>query len=72
MEQRGNLYVFEGPDGVGKSTLSKWFAKRLRGSGRRCHLMAFPGKEAGTLGKLIYAIHHKPKAFGIRSIFHPS
>jgi thymidylate kinase len=33
MLKRGQLYVFEGPDGVGKSTLSKGIADRLNATG---------------------------------------
>ena len=30
--------------------------------------MTFPGKEAGTIGRLIYDLHHAPQMFGIGEI----
>src|SRR3990172_5906938 len=64
----GNLYVFEGADGVGKSELSRRFFEHLTRSGIECEYLAFPGKDAGTLGKLIYDIHHESGRFGIHAI----
>ncbi len=66
--RRGNLYVFEGADGVGKSEISRRFFENLTRSGIKCEYLAFPGKDAGTLGKLIYDIHHKSGQFGIHVI----
>ncbi|MHB8256606.1 MAG: nucleotide kinase domain-containing protein [Acidiferrobacterales bacterium] len=66
--RRGNLYVFEGADGVGKSELSRRFFEHLTTSGVDCEYLAFPGKDAGTLGKLIYDIHHESERFGIHEI----
>jgi thymidylate kinase len=65
---RGILYVFEGADGVGKSELSRRFFENLTKSGIDCEYLAFPGKDAGTLGKLIYDIHHESGRFGIQAI----
>jgi thymidylate kinase len=65
---RGNLYVFEGADGVGKSELSRRFFENLMRSGIDCEYLAFPGKDAGTLGKLIYDIHHESGRLGIHAI----
>jgi thymidylate kinase len=60
--------VFEGPDGVGKSELSKRFADLLDRRGiPRLHL-SFPGREEGSLGKLVYDIHHAPARFGVEGI----
>ena len=64
----GQLIVFEGPDGVGKSTLSKTLAKRLKEAGLPCEHLAFPGGEAGTIGRLVYKIHHSPEEFELRKI----
>ena len=61
----GKLFVFEGPDGVGKSTLAQWFTTHLENCGNRCTLLSFPGKEVGTLGRHIYELHHDPGKFGI-------
>ncbi len=65
MKKTGRLIVFEGPDGSGKTTLSGSLVKRLRKSGKSCVHLSFPGNEPGTLGHLVYRLHHKPKAFGI-------
>lgn len=63
----GRLIVFEGPDGVGKSTLSAAAAERLRVAGYPCELLTFPGREPGSLGKLVYDLHHAPETFGVRA-----
>jgi thymidylate kinase len=60
--------VFEGPDGVGKSELSRRFATQLRDAGVDCELLTFPGKEEGTLGKHVYEIHHHMQQYGVRSL----
>lgn len=62
------LFVFEGPDGVGKSTVIGEVEKRLHRAGERCTRLAFPGKEPGTLGLHIYDVHHQPGHFGVRSM----
>ena len=64
----GQLIVFEGPDGVGKSTLSKALAEKLKETGVPCKHLSFPGKDAGTIGRLVYDIHHSPEKFEIRNI----
>jgi dTMP kinase len=68
MTHAGKLYVFEGPDGVGKSTLADWFASHLRESGIRCILLSFPGKEKGTLGKHVYDLHHNLARFEVDTV----
>jgi thymidylate kinase len=67
-QQQGKLIVFEGPDGVGKTTISKEIAIYLEEFGSICELMTFPGKEPGTIGNLIYDIHHNPSNYGIESL----
>ncbi|MCK6623176.1 MAG: hypothetical protein HUU32_22220 [Calditrichaceae bacterium] len=64
----GKLFVFEGADGVGKSTVSQLVAERLSNNGNSCLYLSFPGKEEGTLGNLVYQIHHDQKRFNIDSI----
>lgn len=61
----GKLIVFEGPDGVGKSTLATGLAEKLNRGGITCKYFSFPGKESGTLGRLVYDVHHNPKNFGV-------
>lgn len=56
--ERGRLIVFEGADKVGKSTLVKKLTCRLGESGVPYEHLAFPGKQKGTLGKLVYDLHH--------------
>lgn len=64
----GQLIVFEGPDGVGKSTLSKALAEKLEETGISCKHLSFPGKNPGTIGRLVYDIHHLPEKFEMRNI----
>lgn len=64
----GKLYVFEGPDGVGKSEISRFFVEHLKECGVECELLSFPGQEAGTLGQHVYQIHHFPERYGIHSL----
>ncbi len=54
----GRLIIFEGIDHVGKSTLISLVKKAYIDNGREVIDFQFPGKEKGTLGKLIYDIHH--------------
>ena len=68
MLKKGKLFVFEGADGVGKSTISRMIADYLNEHDIPCSYFTFPGKEKGTLGSLVYKIHHEPDKFGINSI----
>lgn len=58
MPNSGKLVVFEGPDGVGKTTLVAATLKSLREQGVTIKGISFPGKEEGTLGWLVDQIHH--------------
>lgn len=62
---RGHLVVFEGPDGVGKTTLAKALVDELIRRGTQCEYYSFPGRDSGTLGHLVYEIHHDPDKFNI-------
>ena len=64
----GRLIVFEGPDGAGKSTLAQCLVDRLRESLIRSEYAAFPGRQPGTIGQVIYEIHHDPERFGIEQL----
>jgi thymidylate kinase len=66
--ERGQLIVFEGPDGVGKSTLANAVTQILREHGQRCRLMSFPGRDDGTLGQLIYRLHHDPASLSVNVV----
>ena len=65
---KGSLIVFEGPDGVGKSTIAAGVAQALQSRGIACKLLSFPGRDEGSLGKLVYDLHHAPEAFGISAL----
>ena len=65
---RGCLFVFEGPDGVGKTTIIGKVFSDLAVQGLSVEKLSFPGKKPGTLGKLIYDLHHTPTSFGISKL----
>lgn len=65
---KGQLVVFEGPDGVGKSELAARFASWLVEHGFAAELLSFPGKEEGTLGKLVYDLHADPARFDVTGL----
>lgn len=62
---RGHLIVFEGPDGVGKTTLAQTLVDELNRRDAQYEYYSFPGRDQGTLGHLVYELHHKPDKFGI-------
>lgn len=62
----GKLFIFEGPDGVGKSTIVQALKDALHTE--RFEFLSFPGRDEGTLGHAIYRIHHAPEEFGIRAM----
>jgi thymidylate kinase len=62
----GRLIVFEGPDGVGKTTLSLETTRLLNERGQPSEYFAFPGREPDTVGRLVYDIHHSRQ--GIQDI----
>ncbi len=64
----GKLIVFEGVDGIGKSALSKEVTHRLADSNVNFVSLAFPGNEPGTLGHLVYQIHHDPGSIGLPAV----
>jgi thymidylate kinase len=64
----GRLFVFEGMDGVGKSTLAKNVANELQKNKTDVLLLSFPGNESKTLGNLIYSLHHNTASLGIDNI----
>ena len=62
------LYVFEGPNGVGKTVLSSYLHSILNQQGRSSELVSLPGRKKGTIGELIYRLYHDPYAFGVNHI----
>lgn len=65
---KGQLVVFEGPDGVGKSELAARFESWLVEHGFPAQLLSFPGKEEGTVGKLVYDLHSDPARFDVTGL----
>src|SRR5439155_12811025 len=43
-------------------------AGRLSANGFLCEWVSFPGREIGTLGKLVYEIHHDAAKAGVKAI----
>ena len=54
----GSLFVFEGIDHVGKTTIVQSVKERLISNSFSVISLSFPGRTAGTLGNLVYNIHH--------------
>ena len=67
----GYLFVFEGPDGVGKTSIISELNAQLNSHDLPIVNLSFPGKQDQTLGKLIYAIHHDSDSYGV-SKMHPA
>jgi thymidylate kinase len=67
-DEIGRLFVFEGPDDVGKSTLASMLAQHLSDVGRQTQLLSFPGRETGTLSELIYRFYHNSSEFGVSDV----
>lgn len=69
LEQNGAnpamLIVFEGPDEMGKSTIARMLVSRLRAEGRSVAYVAFPGNQRGTLGRIVYRLHHDGSSLGL-------
>lgn len=65
----GKLIVFEGPDGVGKTTIAEGVAKVLFATGLNVRSYSFPGRHSlGTLGHHIYDLHHNMEKYGIQEM----
>ncbi|WP_348922534.1 nucleotide kinase domain-containing protein [Enterococcus rotai] len=62
-ENDGKIYIFEGIDNVGKSTVMEDVSKRLKQKDIDVSMYSFPGKDEGTLGSLVYDIHHKQEEY---------
>jgi dTMP kinase len=70
IDRGGQFIVFEGIDGVGKTTLTKRLLAELRRTGVACDSASFPGREPGTLAAHVYRLYHRPSRFGVRAIDH--
>jgi len=58
-KSRGRLIVFEGVDAAGKTTLCGDLCESLHHRQQPVQRYHFPGKTPGTLGELVYRIHHQ-------------
>jgi dTMP kinase len=65
---RGKLFVFEGPDDVGKTTLAGMLSDFLSNKGEINQVLSFPGREPETISELIYRLYHDPMTLGVRTI----
>jgi thymidylate kinase len=68
LQTNGYLIVIEGPDGVGKSELATRLFRSIQNSGKPVEIITFPGNEPGTLGKLVYDLHHHPERFDVEHL----
>ena len=65
----GKLLVLEGVDASGKTTLCGELQKILKKKNIKYISLHFPGQDVGTLGELIYRIHHDhEKSFQVADI----
>ncbi|MCJ2877538.1 hypothetical protein JUM41_25170 [Rhizobium pusense] len=62
---KGKLIFIEGSDGVGKTTTIENLKEKLDRRPEPYEFLSFPGKAEGTLGNLVYQIHHDPLKFGV-------
>ncbi len=65
----GRLIVFEGVDAAGKTTLCDDLCRTLEGKQLPVRRFHFPGMTPGTLGELVYRVHHyHADHFGIPTV----
>ena len=65
---KGKLIVFEGADGTGKTSLIEIIGKRLNEKKLNCKIFSFPGKSEGSLGEMVYKIHHNTLDFFLKEL----
>jgi len=68
MPRKGAVFVFEGPDGVGKTTLAEAVRKLLVKTELLVLVVSFPGRDINTLGGYVYELHHRSTTHPIRNI----
>ena len=61
--RNGKLFIFEGIDSVGKTTIIKEICNYLNYKSISFSSYSFPGKEPDTLGELVYDFHHNKKHY---------
>ena len=64
----GQLLIFEGPDGTGKTTLSLRLVEWLTSQGHHARYVSSPGRIEGSLGELVYNLHQFPERHGLHEI----
>lgn len=64
----GALFVFEGHDGAGKTSLARALTEKLNALNVPAQYAAFPGNEPGTLGECVYRIHHNQPGTLVNSL----
>ncbi len=62
------IVAIEGPDNVGKSTIISSLKNNFIKRKINCKILSFPGKEEGTIGNLVYNLHHNPNKYDIKKI----
>ena len=62
------LFVFEGPDQIGKSSIIKSLEKDFNANKIKYKSFSFPGNEPGKIGNIVYSIHHNPSEYNLKSI----
>lgn len=67
----GRLIILEGPDGVGKTTVAQAVTQRLRERDEPVEYLSFPGREPGSVGELVYRLHHDSTVVGVTVEPHP-
>jgi thymidylate kinase len=68
MPRKGAVFAFEGPDGVGKTTLISGVEGMLRGLAQPVLTVSFPGRSPGTLGAHVYDLHHRPAEHRVHTL----
>jgi len=68
LREHGRLFVFEGADDVGKTTLATTLSNYLLATGNKAECLSFPGNEPGTLGELVYRFYRNPNDFGVPDV----
>jgi thymidylate kinase len=68
MRRKGAVFAFEGPDGVGKTTLISAVEGMLTRLAQPVLTVSFPGRIPGTLGAHVYDLHHRPSEHNVHML----
>lgn len=61
----GRLFAIEGPDGCGKTTIASAVCRQLCDMEYTFQTTSFPGRDTGSLGALVYRLHHNCADLGV-------